>query len=46
MVNRILMELYDEYEKGSVQELKDFAEKNIWWRRGKKIIYWLYISNV
>ena len=29
MVNRILMELYDEYEKGSVQELKDFAEKNI-----------------
>lgn len=27
MINRILMELYDEYEKGSVQELKDFAEK-------------------
>lgn len=27
MINIILMELYDEYEKGSVQELKDFAEK-------------------
>lgn len=46
MINRILMELYDEYEKGSVQELKDFAEKTFDEEGGKKIIYWLYISNV
>ena len=27
MINRILMELYDEYEKGNVEPLKEFAKK-------------------
>ena len=27
MINRILMELYDEYEKGNIDALKDFANK-------------------
>ena len=27
MINRILMELYDEYEKGNVEALKEFAKK-------------------
>ena len=37
MINRILMELYDEYEKGSVQELKDFAEKTFDEERVRKL---------
>ena len=41
MINRILMELYDDYEQGNIESLIDFTNKTFPRNGTDKLSYWL-----